>query len=104
MSATSQDCWEYKKCGREPNGPKVGEFGVCPAAELAEADGFCGGTNGGRACAYITGTFCGGTIQGTHRDKEHNCKECDFYKELKAEHGAELSVFKFQNHINSKHS
>jgi len=25
------NCWEFKKCGRQPGGPKVAELGVCPA-------------------------------------------------------------------------
>jgi len=43
-------------------------MGVCPAATFEAADGFCEGKNGGRACVYITGTFCSGTIQGTQVD------------------------------------
>jgi len=27
----NNNCWEYKKCGREPGGIKVHELGVCPA-------------------------------------------------------------------------
>ena len=27
-----QNCWEFKKCGREQGGIKSAEFGVCPAA------------------------------------------------------------------------
>ena len=26
------NCWEVKKCGREPGGAKVAELGVCPAS------------------------------------------------------------------------
>ena len=92
------NCWEFKRCGREPGGSKVHEMGTCPAATLTEADGFCGGKNGGRACAYITGTFCSNTIQGTHREKEKHCGECDFYKLLKTEEGADCSVINFTNH------
>ncbi len=93
------NCWEFKKCGREVGGDKVGELGECPAATLTTADGFCGGTNGGRACPYITGTFCSGTVQGTHRDKEKDCAECDFYHLLKEEHGSGMSVQSFLAHV-----
>ena len=30
--SSSANCWEVKQCGRQPGGPKAGEFGVCPAA------------------------------------------------------------------------
>ncbi len=93
------NCWEYKKCERQPGGAKTGELGVCPAATMTAADGFCGGKNGGRACAYITGTFCGGAQQGDAASKAKNCGECDFYKEVKTEHGPALSVIKFQLHV-----
>jgi len=28
----SVNCWEFKKCGREPNGLKAIELGICPAS------------------------------------------------------------------------
>lgn len=90
-----QNCWEFKKCGREFGGDKVKELGICPAATFTKANGFCGGDNGGRACAYVTGTFCSGTIQGTHKDKEKMCGECEFYLLLKKEEGTEMSVVNF---------
>ena len=93
------NCWEFKKCGREVGGSEVSALGVCPAASAIEADGFCNGKNGGRGCDFIAGTFCGGAIQGTVADKEKNCFECAFYKELKTEHGAELSVMGFSKYI-----
>ena len=96
------NCWQFKNCGREPDGAKTDSLGVCPAATLVVADGFLGGVNGGRACAYITGTFCGGKIQGTHKDKEKHCGSCDFYKELKKEHGSGASVMKFDAHVGSR--
>ncbi len=41
-----RNCWEVKKCGRQPGGEKVEELGVCPAAELSEYDGINQGTCG----------------------------------------------------------
>jgi hypothetical protein len=96
------NCWEFKKCGRQPGGNKVHELGVCPAATFKEANGFCGGINGGRACPYITGTFCMGTIQGTHREKEKYCAECDFYKMVAREEGGNFSVAMFSNYIRAR--
>jgi hypothetical protein len=34
FAAKKLNCWEVKKCGREPGGVKVKELGVCPASEL----------------------------------------------------------------------
>jgi methyl-accepting chemotaxis protein len=96
------NCWEFKKCGREPGGPKSDELGVCPASTFKDADGFLGGVNAGRGCVYVTGTFCGGNIQGTYQDKLKNCGKCNFYAQLKNESGAELSVTSFNKFVNSK--
>lgn len=85
-----QNCWEYKKCGREPGGSKTAETGVCPAASMIKANAINNGKNGGRACWVISGTFCGGTVQGTFALKLANCMQCDFYKLVFAEEGKNL--------------
>lgn len=77
-----QNCWEYKKCGREPGGINVPELGVCIAATETMLDGVHGGKNGGRACWAVCGTLCGGEVQGTFAEKMGNCKICDFYIEV----------------------
>ena len=73
------NCWEHKKCGREPGGGKVRELGMCPAAKERRLDGIHGGKNGGRTCWAVAGTFCGGEVQGTYAEKYGNCRKCDFY-------------------------
>lgn len=73
------NCWEYKGCGREPDGKKVNAFGTCPAATEKSIDGIHRGDNAGRACWIIAGTFCGGEIQGSYATKSENCSECDFF-------------------------
>ena len=65
---------------------------MCPAAEFSAADGYLGGRNGGRACAYITGTFCEDVLQGSYRDKSKDCWDCEFYRFLRREHGAAFSM------------
>jgi methyl-accepting chemotaxis protein len=62
------NCWEVKNCGRQEGGPKVAEFGVCPAYP-----------NHGHSCAALDGTLCGGKVQGTFADKLRNCIRCNFY-------------------------
>lgn len=74
------NCWEFKKCGREPGGAKSEELGVCPAANEIKVNAVNGGKNGGRVCWVIAGTLCGGKVQGSFATKLTNCMECEFYK------------------------
>ena len=62
------NCWEFKKCGREKDGAKALELGVCPAYP-----------DHGRDCWAEAGTLCGGKVQGTSAEKIGNCRKCDFY-------------------------
>ena len=86
------NCWEYKKCGREPNGSKVDELGICPSSTEETIDGVHGGKNAGRACWVVGGTLCEGEIQGTFAKKYDNCFECDFFKAVKEEEGSNLMM------------
>lgn len=85
---SKKNCWEYKNCGRQPGGAKVLEFGVCAASLETRVSGINSGTNGGRACWAITGTLCGGKVQGTFASKLANCMQCEFYQLVSAEEGA----------------
>jgi hypothetical protein len=51
------NCWELKKCGREPGGAKTAEYGVCPAAESTDSNGVNSGKNGGH---FLRGKSPGG--------------------------------------------
>ena len=82
------NCWQVKKCGREPNGSKSHELGVCPTAIEANLDGVHSGKNGGRACWVVTSTLCGGKEQGTFGQKYRNCAQCEFYLQVRTEEGA----------------
>lgn len=75
----AQNCWEFKKCGREPGGVKSKELGVCPAATESRLININSGKKGGRACWAVTGTLCGGKIQGSFATKLGNCMNCDFF-------------------------
>jgi len=79
------NCWEFKKCGRQPGGHKAAELGICPATTYQELDGTHGGKNAGRACWSIAGSLCGGKIQGTYAQKLHNCWRCEFMNAVKKE-------------------
>lgn len=80
-----QNCWERKKCGREPGGSKSGTLGICPAATEQRLNGVHGGRNAGRACWVVAGTLCGGEVQGTFAKKFSNCEKCDFYSDVQRE-------------------
>jgi hypothetical protein len=91
VKVVKQNCWEFKKCGREPGGMNSAQMGVCVAHEETRTDGVNGGKNGGRSCWAIAGTLCGGTVQGTFAQKSLNCLRCDFYKTVQREEGSSLA-------------
>ncbi|MEN8142752.1 MAG: two-CW domain-containing protein [Thermodesulfobacteriota bacterium] len=80
-----QNCWEFKECGREPGGNKVEEFGVCPAAVEASADGINRGKMGGRICWAVSGTYCRGEVQGIFAAKITSCASCAFFQTVDRE-------------------
>lgn len=82
---TKQNCWEFTNCGRGPGGARVGDAGPCPAATEAAADGKNGGTNGGRVCWTVAGTYCGGKLQGTYAAKIETCLRCEFCRQVLSE-------------------
>lgn len=89
-----ENCWQFMNCGREPGGVNTGIEAICPAAEPSVLQGFNQGTNSGRACWLIAGTFCNKSVQGTFARKIPTCMECDFYKKVHSEKGATYSKTK----------
>ena len=82
---SKQNCWEFKKCGRQPGGHKVQDLGICPATVEKALNGAHGGKNGGRSCWVVAGSLCGGKIQGTYAQKLTNCWRCEFMNRVKQE-------------------
>jgi len=82
------NCWELKKCGREPDGARTHELGICPAAVERRLEGVNSGRKGGRSCWALTGTLCGGEVQGIFAAKIGNCLLCEFYQLVRREEGA----------------
>lgn len=80
-----RNCWEYKRCGKEPGGVNVQELGPCPATTEGRLDGVHGGKNGGRACWVVDSTLCNNKVQGTFGKKFSICLDCDFYQLVKQE-------------------
>ncbi len=87
FNVMKKNCWEYKKCCREPAGANVSKLGVCPAATEWRVDGTHDGKNAGRICWIIAGTMCEGKVQGTFAMKYESCEQCDFYNTVKEEEG-----------------
>ena len=81
------NCWEFKKCGREPGGENTSEHGVCPAAIEIRANKINDGKNAGRACWAVVGTLCRGIVDGKFAAKVNTCMLCDFYKQVCQEQG-----------------
>ncbi len=82
-----QNCWEFKKCGREPGGARAGELGICPAATCDRCDGVNGGSKGGRVCWAVAGTLCQGNVRGTFAQNRLACTQCDFLDLVEREMG-----------------
>lgn len=87
-----QNCWEFKKCGREPGGARTSELGVCPASVCSDRDGINGGRQGGRICWTVAGTLCGGQVRGTFAQKLLACSRCDFLRRVEEEMGASFQL------------
>ena len=92
--AEKLNCWEFKKCGREPGGSDTEELGVCLAAEEKSYDGVNGGKNGGRYCWALTGTLCGGEVQETFVKKLNDCQKCNFMTKVWLEEGTDFTLIK----------
>lgn len=85
MKKQKINCWEYKKCGREPGGRNADKDCVCPAAAENAFNTFNNGINAGRSCWLVAGTFCDDEIMGTFAEKIDTCKNCSFYKKVQEE-------------------
>lgn len=86
------NCWEFNLCGREPGGDRVQELGVCPATTEQGCDGLNGGTNGGRICWAVAGTFCGGEVQCTEACRQRSCMACHFFDTVLHDEGDRVTM------------
>jgi hypothetical protein len=87
-----KNCWEFKRCGREPGGENASAMGVCPAATNTKLEGVHDGKNAGRTCWVIAGTMCNGEVQGIFAQKYNDCRICDFYQKVKEEEGKDFLI------------
>lgn len=79
MIKNNINCWEYKKCGREPGGKKSDSNGVCPAATQEKYHNINNGKNGGRFCWFVEETQCNEEVQQSFFEKFEHCLKCEFY-------------------------
>lgn len=94
MAAHKVNCWEEKRCGREPGGPRAAEFGACPAATDSTCDGINGGRNAGRLCWAVAADACSERPQGSFPDKMARCEACSFFRRVKYEEGCHFQLLK----------
>jgi len=94
MRSERLNCWEHKRCGREPGGPRAAERGICPAATDSTFDGINGGKNAGRFCWAVTGTLCDDQIQGDLEKKLGDCQRCSVFRRVKYEEGGHFQLLK----------
>ncbi len=86
------NCWEVKKCGREPSGFRASRLGVCPAAKEPAFSGTNQGMNAGRYCWRVAGTFCEGKVEGSLANGLLSCSYCSFYRAVQEEEGDDLQL------------
>ena len=89
---SKMNCWEFRNCGREPNGSKVKEFGVCPAAKPSEFKNINNGEHSGRFCWALDGTFCDDSINGSFSQKLMSCIECPFLQYVQDQESSSFTL------------
>jgi len=88
------NCWEFKECGRGPGQSAASGLAPCPAATDNRCDGLNHGHNAGRICWAVTGTVCGGRVQGSFAKKGLQCMSCDFFAAVKEQEGADFLLLR----------
>ena len=68
-----KNCWEVFQCDKE---------NYCTAATSEKFDGFFGGKNGGRFCAFVSGTSCKDGIPRSDEKKMELCSTCSFFSTI----------------------
>jgi hypothetical protein len=89
-----QNCWEFKKCGREYRGARVSELGLCKVSVTPPAHGLHSGQHGGRACWGIAGTMNGSKVDCIFAKELNNCLQCDFFQKVRSEEKACVGISK----------
>ena len=86
------NCWEFKNCGYGPDGKRIHELDICPAAKDDSHNGKNGGSNSGRYCWKIKGTFCKNKKKDDLFKKFVFCIHCDFFQQVQREEGLVFKI------------
>ena len=84
----SENCWEHKKCGREPGGANAQTKGTCPVMTFQALEGKNGGTGGGRCCWRVPEPKGCGPALPHWSDLDRNCLGCEFFTRVSREQGS----------------
>jgi len=86
------NCWEFRQCGCEPNGAQSARLGVCQAATEKFNHGVNQGTNSGRMCWAVVGTYNGGQPLCERARTLISCVACDFFQKVREEEGTKFKL------------
>ena len=86
------NCWEYNHCDGGWDDLDTAGSVACPVLLFTSADGLNHGTNGGRICWSIAGSFCGGTSEGKLARERFSCMSCNFYSLVEQEEGIDRMI------------
>ncbi|MBF0516412.1 MAG: hypothetical protein HQK97_04715 [Nitrospirae bacterium] len=94
------NCWEFKKCGREPGGVNAVTLGVCPVTVATTYDGLHDGKNAGRACWAVPFATTDGKM--SFATKIRKCTQCDFHHLVISEEEKYQSALKHLKKFNKE--
>ncbi|MBF0097558.1 MAG: hypothetical protein HQM04_08770 [Magnetococcales bacterium] len=100
----SKNCWEVKQCGREPGGYMARQQGTCPVPLYTLADGFLGGHNGGRACAFIVRQLNASERLSACSQNSQTCDQCSFFNQLQSNYPHSFHNHLFQKYLHNTHN
>ena len=99
------NCWEFKKCGREPGGKMIDKYGICSTPTFMSMNGVNDGVNGGRICWLVAGTYgkCKADYAGCITMKElSSCYDCDFHRIVLEEEGYTFTDARIRNDMKKR--
>lgn len=89
------NCWEYFQCGREVSNQHRSDS-VCNVSLISSFNGTNGGSNAGRYCWHVEGSYCISSQANVNKEhdrgtvlfKENFCRSCSFRQLVKREEGS----------------
>ncbi|MCI5118739.1 MAG: hypothetical protein D3913_12480 [Candidatus Electrothrix sp. LOE1_4_5] len=81
MHDSEINCWELKKCGREPGGKNIEKYGLCFVSVSIN------GRNGGQFCWSLRESACESIMQECQVNELKECRQCTFYISIQESEG-----------------